>query len=170
VSQAGNFSDDSYLPDIETLTGDAGGAVGPDGVFNIDLLGGTGLNTVGTPGTNQIVFNVAGGGITWVRDATGTVAMAVNTGYVNTVAGLTTLTLPATAAFGSIIEVCGEGAGGWLIAQNAGQQIIFGNLASTVGVGGSLASTLRYDTVKLLCRVANTSFSVLSNVGILNVV
>ena len=133
-------------------------------------MGGTGITTVGTPASNQIVFNATGGGITWVRDATGTVAMAVNTGYINGNAGLTTLTLPATAAVGDIQEVCGEGAGGWTIAQNAGQQIQFGNLATTAGVGGSISSTNRYDTIKLVCRVANTTWSVLSNVGVLNVV
>jgi len=158
------------LPDVETLTGDIGGAVGPDAAFNVDLLGGTGLITTGTPASNQIVFDVTGGGITWSREAGGAVAAAIDHGYVNTNAGLTTITLPATAALGTIIEICGEGAGGWLIAQNAGQSIQFGNLSTTVGVGGSLGSTNQWDTVKIVCRVANTTWSVLSNVGVLNVV
>ena len=167
MSQAGRYSDDTFLPDIERLTGDFGGAVGPDGAFNINLLGGTGLVTTGTPGSNQIVFDVTGGGITWSREAGAAVAIAVNSGYINTNVGLTTLTLPVTAAVGDIIEVCGESAALWIIAQNAGQTIQFGNLVTTAGVGGSLAATNRYDTVKLLCRVADLTFSVLSNVGVL---
>ena len=39
--------------------------------------------------------------------------MAVDNGYIPTNVGLTTLTLPAAAVVGDIIEVCGEGAGGW---------------------------------------------------------
>ena len=167
MSQVQKFGDGTVLPDIETLTGDLGGAVGPDGAFNINLLGGTGLITTGTPGTNQIVFDVSGGGITWSREAGAAVAVAVNSGYINTNAGLTTLTLPAAAAVGDVIEVCGEGAGGFLIAQNAGQTIQFGNQVTTAGVGGSLSSTNQWDTVKLLCRVADLTFSVLSNVGVL---
>jgi len=170
MSQYQKLIDGTVLPDIETLTGDVGGAVGPDGVFNINLLGGTGITSVGTPASNQIVFNVTGGGVTWSREAGAAVAMTINSGYINANVGLTTLTLPATASVGDIIEICGEGAGGWTIAQNAGQQIQFGNLATTVGAGGSLSSTNQWDTVKLVCRVANTTYSVLSNVGVLNVV
>jgi len=170
MSQAGKFNDGTVLPDVETLTGDIGGPVGPNAAFNINLLGGTGLVTTGTPASNQIVFDVTGGGVTWSREAGAAVAAAVNHGYINTNAGLTTITLPATAALGTIIEVCGESAGLWTIAQNAGQSIQFGNLSTTVGVGGSLSSTNRYDTVKIVCRIANTTFSVLSNVGVLNVV
>jgi hypothetical protein len=155
---------------VGTLTGDAGGAVGPDGSADIDLLGGTGCVTTGTPGSNQIVFDVTGGGITWSREAGAAVAAAVDSGYINTNVGLTTVTLPATAALGTVIEIMGESAAGWTIAQNAGQSIQFGNLSTTVGVGGSLASTNRWDTVKIVCRVADTTWSVTSNVGVLNVV
>ena len=105
------------------------------------------------------------------NEVTGTSsAMAVSNGYIANNAGLVTLTLPATAALGSVIEVSGKGAGGWLIAQNSGQTIHFGNSTTTTGVGGSLASTLQYDTVKILCITANTTWVVLSNVGNLTVV
>ena len=41
---------------IETLTGNSGGAVGPDGAFNIDILGNntTGIDIVGTPASNLL--------------------------------------------------------------------------------------------------------------------
>jgi len=156
--------------DIETLSGDVGGAVGPDGVANVDILGGTELSTTGTPGSNQIVFDVSGGGVTWSREAGAAVAALVNHGYIPTNVGLTTFTLPATAALGTIIEICGESASGFVIAQNAGQSIQFGNLSTTVGAGGSLASTNQWDAVKIVCRVVDTTWSVLSNVGILNVI
>lgn len=115
---------------------------------------------------------VAPGSNSWV-DITGTTqAMAINTGYLADNAGLVTLTLPATAAQFSIMEVVGVGAGGWIIAQNANQKIIFGNTATTVGVGGSLASTNAHDTVKLIATTggASTFWTVMSSVGNLTVV
>jgi hypothetical protein len=62
------------------------------------------------------------------------------------------------------------GAGGWEIAQNAGQQIFFGTASTTSGAGGSLASTLQYDTVELVANVANVSWVVQHSVGNLTVV
>lgn len=108
---------------------------------------------------------------TWVDVASGTQAMAIDTGYVtDNGASLVTYTLPATAALGSIIEVSGKSTGGWLIAQNAGQTIHLGNQATTTGAGGSLASTNQWDYVKLLCITANTTFNVIGGVGNLTVV
>ncbi len=154
---------------IETLTGDAGGAVSGDGVNNLNLVGGVGISTTGTPGTNTVTIDSTGGFLNWTRVAGVAQAMAVDSGYVPTNAALTTLTLPAAAVVGDEIAIVGEGAGGWTIAQNAGQSIQFGNLSTTVGVGGSLASTNRWDTVYITCRVANTTWSVTGNVGVLNV-
>lgn len=48
------------LPEIETLTGDTGGPVGPDGAFNINILGGVGITTTGNPGTNTITIDADG--------------------------------------------------------------------------------------------------------------
>lgn len=105
------------------------------------------------------------------NEVTGTSSnMAVSNGYIANNGSLVTLTLPATAALGSVIEVSGKGAGGWSIAQNSGQTIHYGASNTTTGVGGSLASTLQYDTVRLLCTTANTDFVVLSSVGNLTVV
>lgn len=60
MSQITKIWDGTVLPDIETLTGDAGGAVGPDGALNIDLLGGDNITTTGNPGANSITFAVSG--------------------------------------------------------------------------------------------------------------
>jgi len=49
----------TVLPDIETLTADSGGAVGPDAAFNVNILGGSDVTTVGNPGTNTITINIA---------------------------------------------------------------------------------------------------------------
>ena len=65
-----------------------------------------------------------GPGITWVN-VTGTSVQAVsNTGYIaNNATSPVTITLPASPALGDIVEVTGSGAGGWKMAQNAGQSI-----------------------------------------------
>jgi len=106
-----------------------------------------------------------GGGMTWTEVTGTSQSMAVNNGYILNNASLVTATLPATAAVGSIVAVVGKGAGGWAIAQNSGDQIHFGNVNTTSGVGGSLASTNQYDCVELICTVANDEWVVRSSIG-----
>ena len=129
----------------------------------ITLTAGTGISI--SQSGNNIAISATGGGMTW-NNVTGTSAtLAVNNGYVSANAGTVTFTLPSTANIGDTIKVVGGNVGGWLIAQNAGQKIIVGNLASTVGVGGSLASTNANDVVEFVCTVNNTTFTVTSGVG-----
>lgn len=108
-----------------------------------------------------------GGGVTFTwNEVTGTTqAGAVNNGYITNNAALVTVTLPAVAAFGDIIRVGGKGAGGWRIAQNAGQTINFGTMPTTTGVGGRLDSTDDNDVVELLCITDDDDFLVLSSIG-----
>jgi hypothetical protein len=75
------------------------------------------------------------------------------------------LSLPATSAVGNVIEVSLDGATSFTITQGAGQQIRLGNVATTAGVGGSLASTQQGDSVRLVCRTANLLWNVLSSMG-----
>lgn len=80
--------------------------------------------------------------------------MSVNNGYVINAGGTLTMTLPPTSAVGDIVEVAGYSAGGWIIAQSD-QTVHFGNMSTTPGAGGSLASTVQYDTIKLLSVTAS---------------
>jgi hypothetical protein len=137
------------------------------------MIGSTGFDPVAntiTPGSNISIANGAGtitisatglAGIGWVNVTGATQAMSVDTGYVADRSSLVTLTLPATAAFGTIIYVQGLAAGGWTIAQNSGQQIFIGSAGTTVGASGSVSSTNAHDSVALLCVTANTTFSAL---------
>lgn len=170
MSQSGSINNSSILPDIETITGTVGGIVGPDALHNINLLGVGGVTVTGTPGTNTLTIAVAGTGLTWSREVNAAVPIVVNYGYINTNAGLTTFTLPALSAIGDIVEIVGESAGLWTIAQNAGQNIQVGNVSTTIGIGGSIIATNRYDTVRIVCRVANTTWSTTGYVGALNVI
>lgn len=110
------------------------------------------------------------GGITWVEVTGTSQSAAVNKGYITNNAGLVTVTLPSTAAVGDTVEVTGKGAGGWKIAQNASGVIHFGNLDTTTGTGGSIASTATRDGVRLVCVVANNEWNLLSSVGNITIV
>lgn len=136
------------------------------------LIGSTGANpaaTTLTAGFNMVITNgpgtiqldtIGSAAFQW-NVVTGTAqAISVFNGYIANNAGLVTLTLPATANAGQWFRVTGLGAGGWKIAQNAGQTIHLGSLATTVGAGGSLASTNQYDGIEVLCVVANTTWVV----------
>lgn len=109
------------------------------------------------------------GSFVWSNVAGTTQAMATDHGYVIGNAGTTTCTLPGTAAIGKAFAIAGNGAGGWILAQNAGQTVHFGNQNTTTGAGGSLASTHQYDCVYLVCVVADTDFVVINSVGTLTV-
>jgi hypothetical protein len=146
---------------IEALTGTTGGEIayatdtGEDGVYDAVAAG--------------WVWGRAGGsGLTWQVVTTDDDLVADN-GYVVNSASLVTLTLPATASINGIIRVVGVGAGGWLIEQLADQQIHFGNLSTTVGVTGSVASVHDRDAVELICVVADDEWQVISSVGNLEV-
>lgn len=106
---------------------------------------------------------LVGGGSNWVDQTTATVTMVSNTGYTaDAGASLITFTLPTTSAIGDYVEINGKAAGLWIIAQAAGQQIQISPDATTLGVGGSLASVNQYDCVRLRCVVANTIWVVVS--------
>jgi trimeric autotransporter adhesin len=123
-----------------------------------------------TNGNNTITVAVNGAD-PWVDETGSTVTMTANTGYTSDDgATLVTLTLPTSSAIGNWVEINGKGAGLWKIAQAAGQQINFGSSPTTAGAGGSLASTLQYDSVKLRCITANTIWTVVAVQGNLTVV
>lgn len=145
------------------------------------LIGSTGLVPVAatlnpgvgvsiTNGAGSITISSSGGGFTW-NDVAGTSdTFVASNGYITNNAGLVTITLPATCAVGDSFRIGGLGAGGWKIAQNASQLIHIGNMDTTTGAGGSLASTDRYDTLELLCVVTNNEYLVLSQMGNITVV
>lgn len=99
-------------------------------------------------------------------------ALANNSGYIsNAASGGVTYTLPSTAAVGTEIRITGLASGsGWILDQNALQSIQIGSSATTVGVGGSLASTDNNDTLELICAVANLTWVVTSSMGNITIV
>ena len=91
--------------------------------------------------------------------------LAVANGYICSGGGTLSLALPATSAFGDIIEVVLSGSTGFTITQGAGQQISLGNTSTTAGVGGSLSSTQQGDSIRIVCKTANLTWLILSGMG-----
>ena len=56
MSQSGKYDTSTILADIETLTGNAGGAVGPDVAGNVDIVGADGVVVTGSPASNLLTI------------------------------------------------------------------------------------------------------------------
>ncbi len=120
------------------------------------LTAGTGISI--SNGSGSITINSTASGLGWTTLAGTSQAAAVDRGYVSGAAGATTITLPATAAVGSVVAVEGLGAGGWILAANTGQTIKIGT--STTSSAGSLASAASSDNIYVTCIVADTTWRV----------
>ncbi len=121
------------------------------------LTQGTGISISNGPNSITINSILGGGGLVWSNVAGTSQAAAVNSGFVTANSSLTTVTLPGTAALGSVIAVQGYGAGGWIIQAPGAQVVHIGSVASSAG--GTVASANQYDSITLVCVVANTAWS-----------
>ncbi len=126
------------------------------------LTAGTGISI--NSATGSITISATGvGSLVW-NDVSGTTqTAAVNNGYIISNASQTTVTLPTTAAEGSVFAVQGKGAGGWILQMATGQVCHLGNTASSTA--GTFTSTNQWDSVSIVCVTANTTFAVTSAVG-----
>lgn len=111
----------------------------------IGIVPGTGLTGGGTSGLVILAVRFGGDGTSdsaaradhshhvpiWVEVTTDTQAIP-NRGYMTNSPSLVTVTLPTSPSLarGDTIRVSGAGAGGWVIAQNAGQKISLANVES----------------------------------------
>lgn len=150
---------------LETLTGDAGGAVPIDALFNINLLGSGGVSVTGNPAANTLTFTGSGVGMNWNEVHIVNETMAPHNGYITNNVARVNLSLPITCDFGSVFMIGGKGSGGWQIVQNAGQLVHFGNLTTTPGITGSISSTRAHDTCAIICVSADTEFLILTSLG-----
>ena len=157
---SGSISTAVWVPVVGAMT-NGQLLVGSTGNAPVRTLITAGAGISITNGSGSITVAATAVGISWTVVTGTTQAMAINSGYVSNNAGLVTLTLPSTAAVGSIIQMQGLGAGGWQIAQNASQLIHIGADVTTTGTAGFLASTNQYDSLTLLCVIANTTWTVL---------
>jgi len=88
-----------------------------------------------------------------------TQAVDSNTKYIPTNAALTSFTLPPLCLVGDVVDIVGQGAGGWKLLPNTGQTIQYQATTATV----SIASAERYDAISVTCVVQNTTWVVTSH-------
>lgn len=86
-------------------------------------------------------------------------AVEVNTKYIPTNVALTSFQLPDACAVGSVVEIVGQGSGGWTLLVGASQTI---QLAASTATA-SIASAERYDAISVTCVVENTTWVVTSH-------
>ena len=132
---------------------------------NINITNGAGTITIASTGFASFSFNDV---------TTSTQAMAVNSGYIADYSGGTcVMTLPSTAAQGTVITVVGGASAGsstsWKIAQNAGQIIHLEPFTTTTGTSGFIQANSQYCAITLVCIVANTTFMAVSSMGSITV-
>ena len=99
----------------------------PATVFSGTYTGAVTLNNSGNifSGDGSGLTNVDGA-ITWLTPPGLYVSLRANKGYLVTNDQQVTLTLPTAPELGDVIRVSGGGNGGWKIAQNSGQVILWG--------------------------------------------
>ena len=145
-------------------------------ISSVVYFDGNKLNTV-TAGTSGFVLKSTGFGTApsfqasepWtVLAGSGTTTMASNNGYIIS-GGTVNLALPSTSLVGDILEVALGATVSWTITQIAGQQIRYGDIQTTLGAGGFLASTASGDAVRMVCDIASLHWQVLSSTGNLTV-
>lgn len=145
------------------------GAITFDNAYTFPTADGTAGQVLTTNGAGTVTWSTSGEGGWTAISASQT--LAVNNGYFCTGGAGLSLALPATSAVGDTIDVVLDGSTSWTITQpNAGTRIRIGNQQTTLGVGGSLASTAQGDTVRLVCETANARWAVVSMIGNITVV
>lgn len=162
-STAGVVGSTAALTDGQLLIGNTGN------VPSVATLTGAGTVSVTNAAGSITITGAAGVAGTFIPIAADG-AMTTNTRYINTKAGLLSLSLPAVSAEGDILNLQGNGAGGWILTQAANQQILVGNTNTTLGVAGTLASTNFGDAVSLVCVTPNLVWRTFSSFGNLTVV
>ena len=152
-----NLGTDGFLL-IGNSTGFANGAA---------LTAGTGI--VVTNGSGSITLSATGGGLTWTNIGVSQ-ALANNNGYICGSGGAISLSLPSSAAVGTVIEVVLNGSTSWTVTQGAGQSCRVGGSTTSVGVGGSIASTAQGNWIRLVCSTAGTTWTAVGTLGNLTTV
>lgn len=120
-------------------------------------------------GSETLTNKTINGAITKSTAVTGTSAtLTVGTTHIIEHASTRVdLALPSTSAKGDILDVVYSGAGSWKITQSANQKIMYGDVSTTSGTGGSLEGTSVGSCVTLRCITANLVWRVIASHGTL---
>jgi len=126
-------------------------------------------------------FTGAGRGLTnvpgaffWITNAGASTPILPNMGFITTNDFVpVVLTLPSSPVAGDVYKVAGLGAAGWIIAQNANQSILTGNLSDSIGASWTARDSSRVwtavassaDGTKLAATVKGGNIYVSANSG-----
>lgn len=167
MSQSGTYNESGGGggDSVQGLLCDNAVVVTPNPItHDITIHGGTGVTTSGNAGDYTVTINATGSGTTW-NNISSNQTLAVDNNYMCTGGGTLNLLLPALSAFGDTIVIVLDGSTGFVVTQASGQQIRIGKLTSTLGASGSVASTFRGDSIELVCKTANTLWTVYDSIG-----
>ena len=155
-----NIASVGPLADGEILIGSTGNNPVP-----ATLTQGSNITITPAPGSITISATTPPGITAWSKISADQPAV-VGQGYFCDKAGLLSLSLPATAAIGDVIEVANiNTALGITITQGANQVIYNGIASTTPGIAGSISSSALGDTLKLVCRTVDLEWQVVSVIG-----
>lgn len=133
------------------------------------LVAGAGVSL--TPGANSLTIAMVGVAVTWNLISASQALISNNGYFCVSPGGALSLSLPATSNKGDEIEITLDGATSWTLTQpNAGSRIRIGNQQTSLGVGGTLASTAQGDSIRLVCQTANNLWNVISMIGNITIV
>ena len=119
---------------ILTITGDTGGAVGPDGSNNINLLSGSSLTVAGSAGTNTLTISLDSNvPLTFNEDAGSATA---SSNILNVVGGMGV----NTSGAGSTITINAASAVPLLFTEDSGTATPAANNVNVLGTGGIVTS------------------------------
>ncbi len=88
------------------------------------------------------------------------VPIDINSVNIPTNTAQTVFTLPVSMEVGTRFEIDGQGVGGWQLLTSPGQTIQLAVTGSTATT--SVTSSSRYDSISIICVVANTTMIVVS--------
>ncbi len=109
---------------------------------------------------NENILDIQGAIVSTEAITLATQAVVVDSIYIPTNAAQTVFTLPNQMLVGNTVEIDGQGAGGWKLLTGAGQTIKVASVGGSAGT--SITSASRYDSIKIICVVENTTWIVVS--------
>ncbi len=129
---------------ILTITGDAGGAVGPDGANNINLLTGAGLTITGNPGTNTLTATLDAAVATSYATMAGVAVPAANVLTITGAGGVTTSGAGSTVTItaGAIVPTTFTTDAGAAVPAANNLNVLGGTGCGTTGAGSTVTVNL----------------------------
>jgi hypothetical protein len=129
-SQAGSFGGGGITPGtvVETITGNAGGAVGPDGSSNVNIVGSGNITVTGNAGTHTLTITESGA----VADS-----FPTDSGTATPSSGVLDINAGNSAQLcGSSVEFTGSGHLVQLNVTDANGNVIIGEAAGNASISG----------------------------------